>query len=127
MYEWSVDRRGRDQFVIRYLEETEIYWNDAQRNLPESVYKRNCWTELFVLWSPLGSYIATTHRQGVAIWGGASFKRLQRFSHQNVRLCVLYEALSLPIARTRKHTIPNPSLSCRAELLCLVKKELDWY
>lgn len=70
--------------MIRYQTETEIFFNDAQRNLPESVYKRDCWTELFVQWSPHGSYVATLHRQGVAIWGGTSFQRLMRFSHQNV-------------------------------------------
>ena len=76
---------GGDQFMIRYKEDTEIYWNDAQKNLAENVYKRENWTDLFVQWSPLGSYIATMHRQGVAIWGGASFKRLQRFTHPGVR------------------------------------------
>ena len=49
------------------------------------VYKRSFWTETFVAWSPHGSYLATMHRQGAAIWGGPSFSRLQRFSHPNVR------------------------------------------
>jgi translation initiation factor 3 subunit B len=26
------------------------------------------------------------HRQGVAVWGGPSFQRLARYSHQNVQL-----------------------------------------
>ena len=85
LHEWCIDKRGRDQFAIRYLEETEIFYNDAQRSLPEAVYKRNCWTELFVQWSPHGSYIATLHRQGVAIWGGTSFQRLMRWPHPGVR------------------------------------------
>ena len=55
------------------------------------VYKRSFWTETFVAWSPHGSYLATMHRQGAAIWGGPSFSRLQRFSHPNVRaLCHLF-------------------------------------
>ena len=49
------------------------------------VYKRSFWTETFVAWSPHGSYLATMHRQGAAIWSGPSFGRLQRFSHPNVR------------------------------------------
>lgn len=49
------------------------------------MYKRSFWTETFVAWSPHGSYLATMHRQGAAIWGGPSFSRLQRFSHPNVR------------------------------------------
>ncbi|KAK9919272.1 hypothetical protein M0R45_027881 [Rubus argutus] len=44
---------------------------------PELVYKRQFWTESFVQWSPLGTYLATVHRQGAAVWGGATdFKRL---------------------------------------------------
>ena len=27
-----LDKRGRDQFVIRYGDETEIFWNDAARS-----------------------------------------------------------------------------------------------
>jgi translation initiation factor 3 subunit B len=80
-----MDKRGRDQFVVRYADECEVHWNDAQRAQAEEVYKRSFWTESFVVWSPHGSYLATVHRQGVAIWGGPSFSRLHRFSHPNVR------------------------------------------
>lgn len=51
----------------------------------EEVYKRSFWTESFVGWSPHGSYLATMHRQGVALWGGPSFSRLVRFTHPDVR------------------------------------------
>ena len=51
----------------------------------DEVYKRSFWTESFVQWSPHGSYLATMHRQGIALWGGPSFSRLHRFSHPNVR------------------------------------------
>lgn len=85
LWTWMMDRRGRDQFVVRYGDETEVHWNDAQRAQAEEVYKRSFWTESFVVWSPHGSYLATVHRQGVAIWGGPSFSRLHRFSHPNVR------------------------------------------
>lgn len=44
------------------------------------------WTESFVQWSPLGTYLATVHRQGAAIWGGAnSFERLMRYPHPQVK------------------------------------------
>lgn len=49
------------------------------------VYKRTFWTESFVQWSPHGSFLATLHRQGVAIWGGASFSRIHRYMHPGVR------------------------------------------
>lgn len=84
LWHWMMDPRGRDQFVIRYQDATEICWNDAQRTQAEEVYKRSFWTESFVGWSPHGSYLATMHRQGIALWGGPSFSRLVRFTHQNV-------------------------------------------
>ena len=52
----------------------------------EDVYKRSTWTESFVQWSPAGNYIATIHRQGVAVWGGHSWQRMARFSHPGVRI-----------------------------------------
>ena len=119
-----MDRRGRDQFAIRYGDETEIYWNDHQKALAEEVsppsdtsvhnlvpqmfgsalstarplhavlmlmpvlllqvYKRSFWTESFVQWSPKGGYLGTVHTRGVAVWGGPSFARLQRFTHTEV-------------------------------------------
>ena len=29
------DRRGRDQFVVRWGDETEVFWNDAARGVAE--------------------------------------------------------------------------------------------
>ncbi|RIB12395.1 eukaryotic translation initiation factor eIF2A-domain-containing protein [Gigaspora rosea] len=36
---------------------------------PEEVHERINWTETCVQWSPLGTYLATFHRQGIALWG----------------------------------------------------------
>jgi translation initiation factor 3 subunit B len=41
---------------------------------------------LYVAWSPLGTHIATLHRQGVRLWGGPSWKPQQRFAHPLVKL-----------------------------------------
>ena len=49
------------------------------------MYKRSFWTESYVQWSPQGNYMATVHRQGVALWGGPSFTRFQKFSHNGVQ------------------------------------------
>jgi translation initiation factor 3 subunit B len=83
---WMLDKFGRDQFVLRHGDETSVFWNDGKRSRAEQVYSRNNWTESFIQWSPHGNLLATMHRQGVAVWGGPSFIRLQRFSHPNVRL-----------------------------------------
>ena len=64
---------------------TQVLWNDAARAQPEDVYRRSFWTESFVQWSAHGSVLATIHRQGIAVWGGRSWKRIARMSHPNVR------------------------------------------
>ena len=40
LQEWMLDTRGRDQFVIRYRDQTEIYWNDAARSQVRSCKAR---------------------------------------------------------------------------------------
>ena len=82
---YMLDDRGRDQFAIRFGDETEIHWNDAQVKEPVEVYKRSFWTESYVQWSPRGNYMATVHRQGVALWGGPGFARFAKFSHNGVQ------------------------------------------
>jgi translation initiation factor 3 subunit B len=44
------------------------------------------WTDLFSQWSPQGTYLTTIHLQGVALWGGSSFERINRFAHPEVKL-----------------------------------------
>lgn len=83
---YMLDKLGRDQFVLRSGDLTEVYWNDGKRNRSDLVYQRQNWTESYVQWSPLGNYITTIHRQGAQTWGGSKWERLQRFAHQNVRL-----------------------------------------
>ena len=41
MIHWLTDDRGRDQFVIRFGSETEVYWNDARLKRPDPVYHRS--------------------------------------------------------------------------------------
>jgi len=44
------------------------------------------WTENFLAWSPYGTFLTTFHQQGLQIWGGPSWNRIQRFPHRLVRL-----------------------------------------
>ncbi|KAI3721778.1 hypothetical protein L2E82_32796 [Cichorium intybus] len=84
---WLTDEKGRYQFVIRGGSDTEVLWNDAKQVKADPVYKRPFWTKSFVQWSPLGTYLATVHRQGAAVWGGAStFNRLMHYAHTQVKL-----------------------------------------
>ncbi|KAM0010303.1 putative transcription factor WD40-like family [Helianthus debilis subsp. tardiflorus] len=87
LHHWLADEKGRDQLVIRSGSDTEVMWNDARQLKADPVHKRPFWTESFVQWSPLGSYLATVHRQGAAVWGGASgFNQLMRYVHPQVKL-----------------------------------------
>jgi translation initiation factor 3 subunit B len=48
--------------------------------------KPKAWTETYTQWSPLGTFLVTVHGQGVALWGGASFDRINRFAHPGANL-----------------------------------------
>ena len=43
------------------------------------------WTETYTKWSPKGSYLATCHKQGVALWGGLKFSQQGKFNQKNVQ------------------------------------------
>ena len=41
-------------------------------------------TNQYVMWSPNGLYLLTTHPQGVQLWGGKQWKSLQKLAHKRV-------------------------------------------
>ncbi|KAF8820624.1 putative eukaryotic translation initiation factor [Cardiosporidium cionae] len=90
---WLHDERGREQFAIRYQDETEIFWHDPVEHDPVMVYNGNreraegkrVWTDFRVQWSPQGSYLATFHRPGIALWAGPNFEKKVRFEHKDVK------------------------------------------
>lgn len=54
MLAWLTDDRGRDQFVIRFGSDTEVYWNDHRQGKPDPVYQRQVrvgWFSGVCLWS----------------------------------------------------------------------------
>ena len=82
------------------------------------VYSRTFWTESFVQWSPHGSFLATLHRQGVAIWGGSSFARIHRYSHPGVGL-PLNAASMLTAWRTYFHKAGGQRSHLQSDFTCL--------
>ncbi len=44
------------------------------------------WTETRFQWSPKGTYLATFHERGIALWAGEEFNQFMRFSHVGVQL-----------------------------------------
>lgn len=77
--------RGRDQFVMYRGDSVGVFWNN-EKDQPENIVDRQHWTEAFLQWSPLGTYLTSIHQQGVQLWGGASWSRQARFAHPFVNL-----------------------------------------
>ena len=69
-HSWLGDAAHRDQFVLRYNNETEIHWAErAQQPTIEYGGEREkegglYWCEQYTQWSPAGSLLATFHNKG---------------------------------------------------------------
>jgi translation initiation factor 3 subunit B len=44
------------------------------------------WIDLYVSWSPQGTYFATLLRRGVRLWGGPTFQPQEKFAHPLVMM-----------------------------------------
>ncbi|RKP08839.1 eukaryotic translation initiation factor eIF2A-domain-containing protein [Thamnocephalis sphaerospora] len=83
--DWLLDQRARDQFITYRGDDVAVFWNN-KKDEAELVHNRTNWTETYVQWAPQGTYLATVHRQGVALWGGKSWAKIMRFFHPGVKL-----------------------------------------
>jgi len=77
---WLGDPNGRDQFAMYRSDNVGVFWN-KKKDPPEQIIDRQHWTELFIQWSPMGTYFTTMHPRGVQLWGGPSWQRQMRFPH----------------------------------------------
>ncbi|ORX71228.1 translation initiation factor eIF-3b [Linderina pennispora] len=82
---WLGDEFARDEFAMYADQDLSVLWNEKTQPA-EKIISRSNWTETYVQWSPLGSYMCTFHRQGLVLWGGPSWKKLMRFVHLSVKL-----------------------------------------
>ena len=80
------DSQQRDQFVIRHQNLTEIYWNDSPRPVCVNDGKSDELSSSLdsVMWTPLGSYLVTTHHRGLILRGGDAFAQISRLPHTSV-------------------------------------------
>ncbi|XP_002736509.1 eukaryotic translation initiation factor 3 subunit B-like [Saccoglossus kowalevskii] len=83
---WLLDTDCNDQYSVIYDggERTTIFMNTGTDQV--AVEERARWTETYVRWSPKGTYLATFHQRGIALWGGENFVQIMRFSHPGVQL-----------------------------------------
>lgn len=82
---WLGDPNSRDQVAMYRGDGVGVFWNKKKDPL-ENIVDRGHWTEKFVQWSPLGTYLATMHAKGVQLWGGPSWSRQTRFPHPDCNL-----------------------------------------
>lgn len=77
--------RGRDQLIMYRGDNVGVFWNN-EKDQQETIVDRAHWTESFVQWSPLGTYLTSVHPQGVQLWAGPKWDRVGRFPHPFVNL-----------------------------------------
>ncbi|KAJ3370507.1 Translation initiation factor 3 subunit b [Allomyces arbusculus] len=82
--DWLLDAGARDQIAVFNKTAVSVMWGN-KANGPDVIHERENWTEGYIAWSPRGSYLASVHRMGIALWGGAAMDRLMRFHHPGVR------------------------------------------
>ncbi|KAK9248414.1 hypothetical protein V1506DRAFT_528868 [Lipomyces tetrasporus] len=82
---WLKEPNAVDQFILYKGESVGVFWN-RKSEAPEDIVNRGNWTETYVAWSPLGTYLCSVHHQGVQLWGGDEFGRKARFVHPGVQL-----------------------------------------
>lgn len=83
--QWLQNPDCYDEFSVMYCggERAAIYVNSTPE--PAILKDRERWSDGNVMWSPLGSYFATFHQQGIALWGGPTYAQIMRFSHFGVK------------------------------------------
>ena len=96
VHAWLEDPAYRDQFVVRHDEDTAVYWLEGRAHVPPAlVYGGERekgtgvnWCERYVAWSSQGTYLATFHNKGIAIWAGDAFEKIGRYAHKGVKAVI---------------------------------------
>lgn len=84
LYTFLTEPDAYDQYcVVAESGQNAVQVQFWQNTLPEptDLETRERFTDTFVKWSPLGTYIVTFHKPGVAIWGGSNFTKINKFPH----------------------------------------------
>ncbi|XP_065659652.1 eukaryotic translation initiation factor 3 subunit B isoform X2 [Hydra vulgaris] len=83
---WLLEPDSNDQYSMMTGNGERVVILQNGPTAPTVIKQRDNWTESYVMWSPKGTYMATIHKQGVVLWGGEEFARINRFNHTNVSL-----------------------------------------
>ncbi|CAH0385647.1 unnamed protein product [Bemisia tabaci] len=77
---WLLDPDAFDQYIVRNDMNLVQVWHNTLPQ-PQVICEKEGWTETYVQWSPLGTYLVTFHKLGVILWGGPEWERIMRFHH----------------------------------------------
>lgn len=84
LYNFLLEPEANDQYCIAAeTSPNSVQVQFWQNSLPEptELESRKSFTDTFVKWSPLGTYIVTFHKQGVVLWGGSNYQKINKFAH----------------------------------------------
>ncbi|XP_012256916.2 eukaryotic translation initiation factor 3 subunit B [Athalia rosae] len=89
LHYYLLDPDAYDQFCVLSGNGSNVSVQMWQNSAPDPTLleERARWTETYVKWSPLGTYLATFHKPGVALWGGPQFVQKAKFGQRGAE-CV---------------------------------------
>ncbi|XP_043485001.1 eukaryotic translation initiation factor 3 subunit B [Leptopilina heterotoma] len=89
LHSFLLDQDAYDQFSVLSGNSSAVAVQIWQNSAPEPTLleERTRWTETYIKWSQMGTYLVTFHKLGVALWGGPGFTQQARFSQRGVE-CV---------------------------------------
>ncbi|KAF7265760.1 hypothetical protein GWI33_020840 [Rhynchophorus ferrugineus] len=85
LHHYLLEADAYDQFAVVTAQGQNVQiW---QNTLPDPVVleERSNWTQTCIRWSPLGTFLATFHKLGIALWAGPNFTQYKKFAHPNVQ------------------------------------------
>jgi len=88
LHSWLLQRQyleGKDQYLIRWGDESHILWNSSH---PELEVGRSKWTITGGRhdWSPLGTYLVSYHQLGLMLWGGVEWNKQLTLKHAGITM-----------------------------------------
>ncbi|XP_013774809.1 eukaryotic translation initiation factor 3 subunit B-like isoform X1 [Limulus polyphemus] len=85
LWYWLEDPDCYDQYSVIYEggAMSAVFLNSHPE--PTPLRTRERWTESILVWSPLGTYLATFHQRGLALWGGEDFRQIMKFQHSRIQ------------------------------------------
>jgi translation initiation factor 3 subunit B len=85
LHHYLLEPDAYDQFAVVLGQGQSVQiWQNTQPD-PTLQEERHAWTHAYIRWSPLGTYLATFHKQGIALWVGQKFTQYKRYAHMNAQ------------------------------------------